>query len=244
VRATAVGGRAAIAQIARLVDEAQLSKAPIQAAADRLAGAFVPAVVLASLSTFAVWYIAGVFHLYPIEWLPRGHTSFLFALRFSIAVLVVACPCALGLATPTAVMVGTGVAASHGVLVKGGDALERGAKLSAVIFDKTGTLTSGVPSVVDIFLAERSGRGGGSGGGGGRRNGENGNGNDATATATTARFFFSRRFCASRGSSRRAPAPCATTASPWRPRWGSRRGSSLPLRRWRLRSKEKNKRWR
>ena len=188
VRATAVGGRAAIAQIARLVDEAQLSKAPIQAAADRLAGAFVPAVVLASLSTFAVWYIAGVFHLYPIEWLPRGHTSFLFALRFSIAVLVVACPCALGLATPTAVMVGTGVAASHGVLVKGGDALERGAKLSAVIFDKTGTLTSGVPSVVDIFLAERSGRGGGSGGGGGRRNGENGNGNDATATATTARF--------------------------------------------------------
>ena len=171
VKATAVGGRAAIAQIARLVDEAQLSKAPIQAAADRLAGAFVPAVVLAALSTFLVWYVAGVLRLYPAEWLPRGHTSFLFALRFSIAVLVVACPCALGLATPTAVMVGTGVAASHGVLVKGGDALERGAKLSAVIFDKTGTLTSGVPSVVDVFLGEeeeaaeagggRFGRGGG-----------------------------------------------------------------------------------
>ena len=163
VRATAVGGRAAIAQIARLVDEAQLAKAPIQAAADRLAGAFVPAVVLAAASTFVAWYAAGALHLYPVEWLPRGHTAFLFALRFSIAVLVVACPCALGLATPTAVMVGTGVAASHGVLVKGGDALERGAKLSAVIFDKTGTLTSGVPSVVDVFLGERRGGGGGGG---------------------------------------------------------------------------------
>ena len=148
-----------------MVDEAQLSKAPIQAAADRLAGAFVPAVVLASATTFVIWYVAGILHLYPIEWLPRGHTPFLFALRFSIAVLVVACPCALGLATPTAVMVGTGVAASHGVLVKGGDALERGAKLSAVIFDKTGTLTSGVPSVVDVFLGQE-GRGIGDGGGG------------------------------------------------------------------------------
>ena len=176
VKATAVGGRAAIAQIARLVDEAQLSKAPIQAAADRLAGAFVPAVVLAAASTFAVWYAAGVLRLYPAEWLPRGHTPFLFALRFSIAVLVVACPCALGLATPTAVMVGTGVAASHGVLVKGGDALERGARLSAVIFDKTGTLTLGVPSVVDVFLGEGRGGSGSAGGEG------------ATSASPAARF--------------------------------------------------------
>ena len=149
VRATRVGAGAALAQIVRLVEAAQLSKAPIQAAADRIAAVFVPAVVAAAALTFACWYAAGAAGLYPPSWIPRGHTLFLFSLLFAIAVLVVACPCALGLATPTAVMVGTGVAARHGVLVKGGDALERAAGVGIVVFDKTGTLTAGRPAVVD-----------------------------------------------------------------------------------------------
>ena len=155
VRATRVGASAALAQIVRLVEAAQLAKAPIQAAADRVAAVFVPAVVVASLLTFCGWYGAVRAGAVPADWIPRGHTPFLFALLFAIAVLVVACPCALGLATPTAVMVGTGVAARHGVLVKGGDALERGAAVRAVAFDKTGTLTLGAPTVVDAWRGAR-----------------------------------------------------------------------------------------
>lgn len=150
VRATHVGSDTALAQIVRLVESAQLSKAPIQAFADHVSSVFVPIVVGLAILTFSVWYTAGMCRWYPVEWLPQGHKDFLFALLFGIAVLVIACPCALGLATPTAVMVGTGVAAARGVLIKGADALERAYRVKTVIFDKTGTLTRGRPAVLDM----------------------------------------------------------------------------------------------
>lgn len=142
-----VGSDTALAQIVRLVGDAQMAKAPIQAFADYVSSIFVPIVVSIAFLTWLCWYVAGKTGSYPDSWLPEGHTHFLFALLFGISVLVVACPCALGLATPTAVMVGTGVAASSGILIKGGDALERAHKIKTIVFDKTGTLTKGKPAV-------------------------------------------------------------------------------------------------
>ncbi|XP_068657122.1 copper-transporting ATPase RAN1 isoform X2 [Aristolochia californica] len=143
VQATKVGSNTVLSQIISLVETAQMSKAPIQKFADYVASIFVPTVVFMAFLTFLVWYLCGIFGAYPEEWLPENGNYFVFALMFSIAVVVIACPCALGLATPTAVMVATGVGATHGILIKGGDALERVQKVKYVIFDKTGTLTQG-----------------------------------------------------------------------------------------------------
>ena len=137
-RTTGVGAKTALAQIIRLVEEAQGSKAPIQRLADKVASVFVPAVFLVAFITLAAWYFI------PAE------SNFSRALINFVSVLVIACPCALGLATPTAIMVSTGLGAQSGILIKGGEALEKIHKLSTVVFDKTGTLTRGELAVTDI----------------------------------------------------------------------------------------------
>ncbi|KAK7359597.1 hypothetical protein VNO77_01558 [Canavalia gladiata] len=147
IQATKVGSDTVLSQIISLVETAQMSKAPIQKFADYVASIFVPTVVVLSLLTLSCWYIAGALRAYPEEWLPENGNHFVFALMFSISVVVIACPCALGLATPTAVMVATGVGANNGVLIKGGDSLERAQMVKYVIFDKTGTLTQGKATV-------------------------------------------------------------------------------------------------
>ncbi|CAN1287884.1 Copper-transporting ATPase RAN1, partial [Linum perenne] len=142
-----VKDKAVLSQIISLVETAQMSKAPIQKFADFVASLFVPAVVAMSVVTLLGWYVGGTVGAYPEQWLPENGNFFVFSLMFSISVVVIACPCALGLATPTAVMVATGVGAKHGVLIKGGDALEKAQKIKYVIFDKTGTLTQGKATV-------------------------------------------------------------------------------------------------
>ncbi|XP_027184980.1 copper-transporting ATPase RAN1 [Coffea eugenioides] len=149
IRAMKVGSNTVLSQIISLVETAQMSKAPIQKFADYIASVFVPTVVSMAFVTLLCWYFAGVLGAYPEAWLPENGSHFVFALMFAISVVVIACPCALGLATPTAVMVSTGVGASNGVLIKGGDALERAQKIKYVIFDKTGTLTQGKATVTD-----------------------------------------------------------------------------------------------
>ena len=141
--ATNVGNETALAQIIRLIEEAQGSKAPIEAMADKISARFVPAVLILAALTFVVWYF----------FMGAGLT---FALMAFTSVIVIACPCALGLATPTAIMVGTGKGAEYGVLIKGGEPLEAACKVKAVVFDKTGTLTKGKPEVTDIVGAELS----------------------------------------------------------------------------------------
>jgi Cu+-exporting ATPase len=134
-RATKVGAETALAQIIKLVEEAQTSSAPIQRLADKVTAYFVPAVVMTAVLAFAGWWIAGNF--------PQGLLAF-------IAVLIIACPCALGIATPAALMVGVGRGATAGILIRGGEILERVEKLTTVVFDKTGTLTRGEPSLTDV----------------------------------------------------------------------------------------------
>jgi len=143
MRATRVGKDTVLQQIVRLVQEAQGSKAPIQRLADIIAGYFVPIVICIALATFVVW-----FDLAPPD------TRLSMAVLTFVSVLIIACPCALGLATPTAIMVGTGRGAQSGILVKGGEALENAHKLTTVVLDKTGTITRGVPSVTDIIVRD------------------------------------------------------------------------------------------
>ncbi len=159
VRATKVGGETMLASIIRMVEQAQGSKAPIQRLADTVAGIFVPAVLVIALLTFIGWTVAG----YALGFVPAGASMssvttspWIVALVAAIAVLVVACPCALGLATPTAIMVGTGQGAEQGVLIKGGASLERIQAVNAVVLDKTGTITRGKPELTDVALAPGS----------------------------------------------------------------------------------------
>lgn len=135
--ATRVGSETTLSQIIRLVEDAQGSKAPIQAVADRISAYFVPGVIAVAVLTFGVWFFV------------LG-SSLSFALMAFTAVIVIACPCALGLATPTAIMVGTGVGAENGILIKGGEPLESASSIDTIVFDKTGTITKGKPEVTDV----------------------------------------------------------------------------------------------
>ncbi|CAN4118047.1 unnamed protein product [Withania somnifera] len=152
IKAIHIGSETALSQIVQLVEAAQLARAPVQKLADQISRFFVPMVVLTAVVTWMGWFIPGELGLYPSNWIPKGMNVFELALQFGISVLVVACPCALGLATPTAIMVATGKGASQGVLIKGGDALEKAHKVKLVVFDKTGTLTVGKPTVVSAVL--------------------------------------------------------------------------------------------
>jgi P-type Cu+ transporter len=142
-RATAVGDDTALAQIIRLVEDAQGSKVPMQRLADRVSAVFVPAVILGAAATFVLWAVLG-----------PATENFTMAIATTIAVLIIACPCALGLATPTAVMVGTGRAAELGILISNGEALEQARRLTAVVLDKTGTITQGRPALTDVVTLD------------------------------------------------------------------------------------------
>jgi Cu+-exporting ATPase len=138
-RATKVGRDTMLAQIIRLVEQAQASKAPIQRLADLVSGFFVPAVMVIAIWTFAIWYVAG------------PSPALTLALVSAVSVLIIACPCALGLATPLSIMVGTGKAATQGILIRSAEALERAEQLDTIVLDKTGTITQGRPALTDVL---------------------------------------------------------------------------------------------
>ncbi|RQM12157.1 hypothetical protein DD237_006398 [Peronospora effusa] len=165
IESSCMGGESsALSQICALIEDAQLHKAPIQAYADWLASIFAPCVLGMSVMTFISWATLLSLNLVPVEWKVElgadalaGHSNDIYiAVLFAISVMVIACPCALGLATPTAVMVGCGVGAKQGVLIKGGLALETARYIDTIVFDKTGTLTVGHPSVRDVVVANRA----------------------------------------------------------------------------------------
>jgi Cu+-exporting ATPase len=145
--ATKVGRETALARIIKLVEDAQGSKAPIQKLADQVSAVFVPIVIVISLITFAVWYF-----IVPLTGYQFSDSPFTIALINMVAVLVIACPCAMGLATPTAIMVGTGKGAEIGILFKSSEALERAGNVNVIVLDKTGTITKGQPAVTDIVI--------------------------------------------------------------------------------------------
>ena len=139
-RVTEIGDNTVLAQIIRLVEQAQTTKPPIQKLVDKIASVFVPVVIVIALLTFLVWIFIG------------GHNSFSIALVNFVAVLIIACPCALGLATPTAIIVGSGLGAANGILIRNGESLEISQKISTIIFDKTGTITEGKPVVSEVIV--------------------------------------------------------------------------------------------
>jgi Cu+-exporting ATPase len=143
VRAQKVGADTLLAQIIKMVQQAQAPKAPIQRLADAVSGYFVPAVIAVAIATFAVWFVAG------------PAPAFTMALVSAIAVLIIACPCALGLATPLSIQVGTGKGARAGILIRSAEALETAHKLDTVVLDKTGTITAGRPALTDVRAAGR-----------------------------------------------------------------------------------------
>src|SRR5205807_101177 len=154
MRATKVGADTVLAGIIRMVEQAQGSKAPIQRLADTIAGIFVPVVLVIAALTFIVWTIVGNVGAASTSGGMQGAGNpWIIAIIAAVAVLVVACPCALGLATPTAIMVGTGKGAEQGILIKGGESLERIHAVRAVLLDKTGTITKGKSELTDVVTA-------------------------------------------------------------------------------------------
>jgi P-type Cu+ transporter len=141
-QATRVGKATALAQIVRLVEEAQGSRADVQRLADRIAAVFVPVVIALAIAAFVIWFDVG------------PQPAFIYATVAFVTVLIIACPCAMGLATPTAIMVGTGRGAEQGILIKGGTALEAAAAVDTIVLDKTGTITEGRPAVTDLIAGE------------------------------------------------------------------------------------------
>ncbi|XP_052470901.1 copper-transporting ATPase 1 [Carassius gibelio] len=166
IEATHVGTDTTLSQIVRLVEEAQTSKAPIQQLADKISGYFVPFIVAVSFLTLVAWILIGFVNFPLVEKHLPGYDKSIseaeavirFAFQASITVLCIACPCSLGLATPTAVMVGTGVGAQNGILIKGGEPLEMAHEIQTVVFDKTGTITYGAPEVVQVKMLTEGNR--------------------------------------------------------------------------------------